>query len=81
MNTLFVFKLLHGIVNSNLSKYVEAFTFIHNTRGNLFKLKKTEGKLLIHQNHFVNKCVNNCTLLNDSIVCIYFFAVGKRYII
>ena len=40
MNTLFVSTLLLGIVNSNLSKYVEVFTYIYNTRGNSFKLKK-----------------------------------------
>ena len=38
MNTLFVCKLLHGIVNSNLSKYVELFTYTHNTRDYLFKI-------------------------------------------
>ena len=68
MDILFVYKLLHSCVKCNLLDYVYVSTGVHNIRGNLFKLNKSHTKLIVRQNHFVIRCINNWNSLSNNIV-------------
>ena len=74
----FVYKLLHDCVKCNLLDYVNVSTGVHNTRGNLFKLNKSHVKLIMRQNHFVIRFINNWNSLSNNIVCASTCAVFKR---
>ena len=50
------------MVVCNLLCYVEFSTGVDNTRGNLYKLNKTPAKLIMRQNHYVLRCINNLFL-------------------
>ena len=78
IDMLFVYKLLHGCVKYNLLDYVNVSTGVHITRGNLFKLNKSHAKLIMRQNHFVIRCINNWNSLSNNIVCTSTCAVFKR---
>ena len=75
---LFVYKLLHGCVKYNLLDYGNVSNCIHNTRGNLLKLNKSLAKLIMRQNHFVIKCINNWNYLSNNIVRASTCAVFER---
>ena len=59
---------MHSLVRCNLAEYIIVSSNIHNTKDNYFKLKKSQANLIIPQNQYVNKCVNNWNLLKDNIV-------------
>ena len=76
----FVHKLFHCLVKCNLSEFIMVSSNIHNTKGNCFKLRKTQAHLIIRLNHFVIRWVNNWNLLSYNIVCSYSFVFKKRLI-
>ena len=78
MDMLFIYKLLHYCVKYNLLDHVNVSTGVHNTRGNLFKLNKSHAKLIMRQNHFVIRFINNWYSLSNNIVCALICAVFKR---
>ena len=45
VDMLFVYKLLHNLVKCNLSEYILLHPNVCNTRGNCFKLNKTQANL------------------------------------
>ena len=78
---LFVFKLLHGCVKCNLLDYFNVSTCVHNTKGNLFKQNKSHAKLIMRQNHFVIRFINNLNSLSNNIVCASTCSVFKRQLL
>ena len=78
MDILFVYKLLRGCVKFNLLDYINVFTGVNNTRGYLFKIYKSYAKLIIRQNHFVIRYINNWNSLSNNIVCASTCAMFKR---
>ena len=77
---LFVYKLLNGIIKCNLIEYVKISDNMHNTRGNSKKLEKPYAKLLIRNNHFVVRCVNNWNSLTNDIVCAKSYNLFRKYV-
>ena len=77
---LFVYKLLNGIIKCNLIEYVKISDNMHNTRGNSKKLEKPYAKLLIRNNHFVVRCVNNWNSLTSDIVCAKSYNLFRKYV-
>ena len=57
---------------------VNVSTGVHNTRGNLFKQNESHAKLIMRQNHFVIRWINNWNSLNNNFVCALTYAVFKR---
>ena len=78
VDMLFEYELLHGCVKCNLLNYLNVSTGIHNNRGNIFKLNKSNAKLIMRQNNFVTRCINNWNSLSNNIVCVSTCAVFKR---
>ena len=81
IDMLFVCKLIHNLVKCNLNEYTLLYSNVHNTRGNCFKLNKTHYNLIISQNHFVNRYVNNWNLLRDNILCAPSFIVFRKHLL
>ena len=57
---------------------INVSTGVHNTSGDLFTLSESHAKLIMRQNYFVIKCINNWNTFSSDIVCASNCAVFKN---